>query len=107
MRRPIVVKLGTSLVAGPGGRVRRRLLRARAHEIGELVRGARPVVVVSSGAIALGAPRLGFARRPATTMGRLQAASAVGQAQLQQAWETAFRRVGLQDRKSTRLNSSH
>ena len=91
----IVVKLGSSLVATPTGNVRRTLLAARAREVAELLAGGHSVCVVSSGAIALGAPRLGFARRPAA-MGRLQAASAVGQAQLQQAWEGAFRRVGLQ-----------
>jgi glutamate 5-kinase len=91
----IVVKLGSSLVATPQGAVRRTLLAARAREVAQLTAGGHSVCIVSSGAIALGAPRLGFARRP-SSMGRLQAASAVGQAQLQQAWEVAFRRVGLQ-----------
>jgi glutamate 5-kinase len=94
VRRPIVVKLGTSLVARPGGRVRRGLLRARAREIGELVRGGRPTVVVSSGAIALGLPRLGLDRRP-RRVPRLQAASALGQARLQAAWEAAFSMEGI------------
>ena len=91
----IVVKLGSSLVATPAGAVRRTLLAARAKEVAELVAGGHSVCIVSSGAIALGAPRLGFARRP-STMRQLQAASAVGQAQLHQAWERALRRVGLQ-----------
>jgi len=91
----IVVKLGSSLVATPAGAVRRTLLAARAKEVAELVAGGHSVCIVSSGAIALGAPRLGFVRRP-STMRQLQAASAVGQAQLHQAWERALRRVGLQ-----------
>jgi glutamate 5-kinase len=90
----VVVKLGTSLVAGPGGRVRRSVLRARAREIGELVRGGEPVVIVSSGAIALGLPRLGLTKRP-SSMPQLQAASALGQARLQAAWDTAFAPEGL------------
>jgi glutamate 5-kinase len=94
LKRPIVVKLGTSLVAGPGGRVRRGLLRARGGEIGALVGGGRPVVVVSSGAIALGLPRLGLERRP-RSVPRLQAASAVGQARLQAAWEAALSPEGI------------
>jgi glutamate 5-kinase len=89
VRRPIVVKLGTSLVAAPGGRVRRSLLRARAREIAVLVRSGKPVCVVSSGAIALGLPRLGIERRP-RSVPRLQAASALGQARLQAAWEAAL-----------------
>ncbi|MBI4171684.1 MAG: glutamate 5-kinase, partial [Actinobacteria bacterium] len=90
----VVVKLGTSLVVGADGRVRRSLLRARAREIGELVRGGEPVCVVSSGAIALGLPRLGLARRP-RSVPRLQAASALGQARLQAAWEAALAPEGL------------
>ena len=77
--RPVVVKLGTSLVAGPGGRLRRSLLEHRAREIAELVHGGTPAVVVSSGAIALGLPRLGLARRPASVP-KLQAASEIGRA---------------------------
>jgi glutamate 5-kinase len=91
----IVVKLGTSLVTDARGRVRRRLLAALAAQIGELVRGGEHVCVVSSGAIALGLPRLGVARRPKATP-RLQAASALGQVRLQLAWDSALRREGLQ-----------
>src|SRR5439155_8683420 len=47
------------------------------------------VVIVSSGAIALGLPRLKMAQRP-TEMPELQAAAAVGQSRLMQYWEHAF-----------------
>jgi glutamate 5-kinase len=92
--RPVVVKLGSSLVAGPGGRVRGGLLAARAREIGELVRGGTPVCVVSSGAIALGLHRLGLEKRP-RGLPALQAASALGQARLQGAWDRALAREKL------------
>ena len=85
----VVLKLGSSLVAGPGGRVRRSLLRARGKEIGRVVQGGEPVCVVSSGAIALGLPALGLDRRP-RSVPQLQAASALGQARLQAAWEVAL-----------------
>jgi glutamate 5-kinase len=88
----IVVKLGSSLVTDGRGQIRRSLLAARAREI---ARAGEPVCVVSSGAIALGLPLLGFTRRP-RALPRLQAASALGQAQLQRAWDAALRRVGLQ-----------
>jgi glutamate 5-kinase len=94
VKRPVVVKLGSSLVAGPGGRVRRSLVRARAGEIGELVGGGTPVCVVSSGAIALGLPRLGLTARP-RSLPKLQAASALGQARLQRVWDEALGREGL------------
>jgi glutamate 5-kinase len=91
----LVVKLGTSLVAGRRGSVRRSVLRGRAREIAAIVGGGEPVVVVSSGAIALGLPHLGLTRRP-RAVPRLQAASALGQARLQRAWEQALGREGLQ-----------
>jgi glutamate 5-kinase len=94
VRRPVVVKLGSSLVASAGGRVRRSVLRARAREIGELVRGGMPVCVVSSGAIALGLPRLGLTARP-RSLPKLQAASALGQARLQGVWDEALGREGV------------
>ncbi len=91
----VVVKLGSTLVVDANGRARRSLIAARAAEVGELVRSGEPVSIVSSGAIALGLPRLGLTRRPADTS-RLQAASAVGQSRLQAAWDSALRTAGLE-----------
>jgi glutamate 5-kinase len=95
MRRPLVVKLGSSLVVDAHGRPRRTVLRARAAEIAEAVAAGTPVCVVSSGAIALGLRRLGLERRPAS-LPRLQAASALGQAALQRAWQDALRPHGVE-----------
>jgi glutamate 5-kinase len=94
VRRPLVVKLGSSLVVDPRGRPRRRLLAAHAGAVAEVARGGTPVALVSSGAIALGLRRLGVERRP-STLPRLQAASALGQAALQRAWQDAFRPQGI------------
>ena len=91
----VVVKLGTSLVAGDRGAVRRSVLDRRAREIATIVHGGESVAVVSSGAIALGLPHLGLERRP-RAVPKLQAASALGQARLQRAWESALRRHGIQ-----------
>jgi glutamate 5-kinase len=93
VKQPVVVKLGTSLVVA-AGRVRRSVLRHRAREVAELVRAGTPVCVVSSGAIALGLSRIGVERRP-KSVPRLQAASALGQARLQSAWETALAGEGI------------
>ena len=90
----VVVKLGTSLVAGTDGSVRRTTLRRRAREIAEVVKEGEPVAVVTSGAIALGLPQLGLERRP-RALPKLQAASALGQTRLQQAWERALAREGI------------
>jgi glutamate 5-kinase len=94
LRRPLVVKFGTSLVVGPRAQVRRQVLRARAREIAGIVRDGTPVCVVSSGAIAFGLPRLQLDRRP-RSMPKLQAASALGQARLQAAWDDALGREGV------------
>jgi glutamate 5-kinase len=87
MKRPVVVKLGSALVVDERGRPRRALLRRRAAEVAEIVTAGTPVCVVSSGAIALG---LRGAKRP-SSLPRLQAASALGQAALQRAWQDALR----------------
>jgi glutamate 5-kinase len=94
LTRPVVVKLGTGLVVDEDGAVRTDLLHARAREIAALVAGGEPVCVVSSGAIALGLPKLGLQRRP-RSMAKLQAASALGQARLQAAWEDALGAHGI------------
>jgi len=52
VKRPLVVKLGSSLVVDEQGRPRRALLRHRAAEIAEIVEGGTPVCVVSSGSSA-------------------------------------------------------
>lgn len=87
----VVVKLGSSLIVDATGRVRRSVLAARAADVAAV---GEPVCIVSSGAIALGLPVLGLARRPRSTP-QLQAASAAGQVRLQLAWEAAFRRHRL------------
>jgi glutamate 5-kinase len=92
MKRPLVVKLGSSLVVDERGRPRRALLRRRAAEIAGIVGSGTPVCVVSSGAIALG---LAGAKRP-SALPRLQAASALGQAALQRAWQDALRPHGVE-----------
>ena len=91
MRAPLVVKLGSALVVDERGRPRRALLRRRAEELAAIVAQGTPVCVVSSGAIALG---LAGEKRP-SSLPRLQAASALGQAALQRAWQDALRPHGL------------
>jgi len=88
LNRPVVVKLGSSLVVDDD------VVAGRAAEIGELVRGGTPVCVVSSGAVALGLRRMNVERRP-RSLPRLQAASALGQPLLQRRWEDALSAHGM------------
>jgi glutamate 5-kinase len=83
--RRVVVKLGSRLIAdSPAGRP-----AAIADQIALLRRRGVEVVLVSSGAIALGVRRLGLPRRP-DELPALQAAASVGQSRLMQHWEHAF-----------------
>ncbi len=86
--RTLVVKVGSSSLTTPRGRLSEARL---ARVVGEVVR-ARPgrhVVLVSSGAIASGWPALGGRQRPKDMPG-LQAAAAVGQGRLLAAYARAF-----------------
>ena len=88
--RRAVVKIGSNVLADADG-LRVPRIRALAGEIATLVAGGRQVVVVSSGAVAAGGPRLGG--RPGRLEWR-QAAAAVGQPALMAAYERAFRSHG-------------
>lgn len=90
---PLVVKVGSSSLVDPRGRLRRRRLEALAAEIGAARQRGVPVCVVSSGAIALGLGSLGRTARPGR-VAELQAAAAVGQGLLQRAWGAALGRHG-------------
>jgi glutamate 5-kinase len=87
--RRIVVKIGSSSLARDP-EAHARLARA----VKSLAEAGRSVVIVSSGAIALGTRKLGYRARP-KEMARLQAAAAAGQSLLMRAYEEAFGTVGL------------
>jgi glutamate 5-kinase len=92
--RKLVVKIGSSLVTNEGRGIDHAAVDRWAGEIAALKNSGREIVLVSSGAIAEGMKRLGWVERPAA-MHALQAAAAVGQMGLVQAYETAFARFGL------------
>ena len=92
--RRIVVKVGSSLVTNDGKGLDHAALARWAEQIVQLVEGGRQVVLVSSGAIAEGLQRLGWKKRP-KALHELQAAAAVGQMGLVQAYESVFRQHGL------------
>ncbi|MDD4928153.1 MAG: glutamate 5-kinase [Gallionella sp.] len=92
--RRIVVKVGSSLVTNQGAGLDLDALSNWARQIAMLNAGGHEVVLVSSGAIAEGMQRLGWRSRP-NAIHELQAAAAVGQMGLVQAYESCFRRHGL------------
>lgn len=79
--RRMVVKLGSSTVAGDTGSLDRDRVGAIASQIAELRSAGVGMIVVSSGAIAAGMAPLGLTRRPGD-MPTLQAAAAAGQPRL-------------------------
>jgi glutamate 5-kinase len=88
--RRVVVKVGSSLVTNDGRGLDRDALARWAEQIATLVERGKQVVLVSSGAIAEGMQRLGWSKRP-KAINELQAAAAVGQTGLVQAYESIFR----------------
>jgi glutamate 5-kinase len=85
--RRLVVKIGSGVLA-PERRFDRAHLAALARALADAARD-RDVIVVSSGAIALGVARLGWKTKP-RDLPRKQAAAAVGQSLLMRAWEEAL-----------------
>ncbi|MDN5842364.1 MAG: glutamate 5-kinase [Alcaligenaceae bacterium] len=92
--KKLVLKVGSSLVTNEGKGIDIDAVSRWAAQIAQLRAQGRQIVLVSSGAIAEGMARLGWPRRP-SAMYELQAAAAVGQMGLVQAYEAAFTHHGI------------
>ncbi len=90
----LVIKVGSALVTNDSAGLSNTFIAECARQISILKNSGRQVVLVSSGAIAAGMQRLGWTKRP-HAMHSLQAAAAVGQMGLTQAYETVFASHGL------------
>ncbi|MFN3557842.1 MAG: glutamate 5-kinase [Brevundimonas sp.] len=90
--RRLVLKVGSALLID-GGRPNGARLAALGQEIADLRARGVEVIVVSSGAVALGRGRLGLSK--SARLDEKQAAAAAGQSLLMQAWETALSPHGL------------
>lgn len=92
--RRITVKIGSALLVDRASGLKREWLASLAEDIGRLTAEGCEVLVVSSGAIALGRNILGLGRR-ALRLEESQAAAAAGQIALAGAWAEELGRVGL------------
>jgi len=92
--RRIVVKVGSALVTNDGRGLDRKAVSNWARQIATLQKSGKEVIFVSSGAIAEGVLRLGWDKRP-SAVSQLQAAAAVGQMGLAQAYEESFSAYGV------------
>jgi glutamate 5-kinase len=82
----LVLKVGSALLVGPDGTPRRQWLEGLVAEIAEARKRGQQIVIVSSGAIALGASRLAMPKGGRACLADAQAAAAVGQIALAELW---------------------
>lgn len=91
----LIVKVGSALLVDPEGQVRRAWLTTLVADLAGRVRAGQQVAVVSSGAIALGARRLGLAKGGRASLEDAQAAAATGQIALAGTWAELLAAEGI------------
>ena len=91
----LVIKIGSALLVDAGGAVRRDWLKGIVADIADRRAAGQQIVVVSSGAIALGARRLGLPKGGRASLEDAQAAAATGQIALSQCWAELLGDEGL------------
>jgi glutamate 5-kinase len=94
LARRIVVKVGSNVVVRPDGKVALGLLYGVVESIANLRQQGREVLLVTSGAVALGVERIGLNARP-TELAQVQACAAVGQSRLMAIYDDAFANLDL------------
>lgn len=92
--RRVVVKVGTSILTHPGGRLHFGRMEALVRQLADLHGEGREVILVTSGAVGAGMGRMGLTSRPRTLVEK-QALAAVGQGLLMQHYEKLFAEYGL------------
>lgn len=92
----IIIKVGSLLLIDEAsGTVNQGWLESLATDLAMLQRAGKEIIIVSSGAVALGRPRLGFTH-PDLKLQEKQAAAACGQIALAEAWRHALQHHGIQ-----------
>lgn len=89
--RRLVIKVGSSLLVDDAGQLNRAWLESLADDVAELAKAGHAVLIVSSGAIAIGSSVLGINKQRAR-LEDLQAAAAAGQVQLVHAYQECLGR---------------
>lgn len=90
-----VIKIGSAMLTDHGRTIDRVQINAWAHQIAALKKAGKQVILVSSGAIAAGIQKLGWAQKPGE-LAKQQAAAAVGQMTLTRVYEEIFVNYGIQ-----------
>ncbi|MBO68735.1 MAG: glutamate 5-kinase [Acidiferrobacteraceae bacterium] len=94
-RQRWVVKVGSALLSDPVSGLNKTIIKALAKDVANLQASGFDVVLVSSGAIADGIQRLSWRERP-NEVHKLQAAAAIGQMGLVEAYQSAFQEHNIQ-----------
>ena len=92
-KKRIVVKVGTSTITHESGKINLKRIDCLARVLSDLMNMGHEIVLVSSGAIGVGAGKLGLAEKPSTTRQK-QALAAIGQASLVSIYEKFFKEYG-------------
>lgn len=90
-----VIKIGSAMLTDNGKTIDRILINQLAYQIAMLKQAGKQVVLVSSGAIAVGIQKLGWQEKP-KALAKQQAAAAVGQMTLARVYEEIFVNYGIQ-----------
>lgn len=90
----VVIKIGTSTLTHPTGRLNLRRMEAIVKTLADLHNAGRNIILVSSGSIGLGAAKLGLGGRPKDTPGK-QACAAVGQCELMYMYDQMFSKYSI------------
>jgi glutamate 5-kinase len=93
--RRLVVKIGSALLVDPTGEVREAWLRTLIEDIAARKIAGQQIIIVSSGAIALGARRLKLPKGGRGSLEDAQAAAATGQIALSQCWARLLQEKGI------------
>ncbi len=93
--RRLVIKVGSALLVDPAGQVRVDWLRTLVADIAARKAAGQQVIIVSSGAIALGARRLNLPKGGRGSLEDAQAAAATGQIALSQCWASLLYQQGI------------
>ena len=89
----IVIKIGTSTLTHAGGHLNIRRVEALCKTLSDIRNAGHELIVVSSGAIAMGVSKLGLPKRP-DDIPTKQAAAAVGQCELMYIYDKLFAQYG-------------
>ena len=98
----IVIKVGSNILVNEKHVLRKKWLTSLIEDVGKLQKKGSKIIIVSSGAIALG--RNILSKKKLTNLHEKQAAASIGQIQLSQQWQKAFAKFNIQ---SSQLSLIH